>query len=346
MLCLVARIQARRGTLAESERLLEPAVRLADSPASLYFVLEERTALAVLRDDDARREELCRELVELCRSIGDRKGEALALERLAIAMLAHDRYVDASDLLERAGTICEEIDDRHREASIGANRAHLNMVLGAFAEAAAGVQQTLATYEQRRDYFNALGCVNNLSAIACLMGDADRGRRLALDALERASRQGSVLYEALAFENLAEAERVGGDLPAAIAAMETSLERRRAIGSLLSVGFASAHLAVWHFLNGSSEIARSLIDGVLRSEETVRIGNPWPQDCYWSAAQVYRALGEPGHARELVARAYAMTRERADKCPDARLRATFLGLQWHRDIFAAHNEDRWPEPPR
>jgi hypothetical protein len=128
--------------------------------------------------------------------------------------------------------------------------------------------------------------------------------------------------------------------------METSLQRRRTIGSSMSVGLAAARLAVWQLLNGDPDAARSLVEGMLRSEETIRIGNPWPQNCYWAAAQVYRAWGEPRRARELLARAYAMTRERADKCPDARLRATYLALQWNRDIVASHDEDRWPEPPR
>jgi hypothetical protein len=146
-------------------------------------------------------------------------------------------------------------------------------------------------------------------------------------------------------ENLAEAESAVGDFEAAIAAMNAAIAKRRDMGSEVSVAWNVAHVSIWHARLGDLEIARTHIAKMLASEATIRIGNPWPQYCYWAAAQVYRLLAEAGIAARMLERAFELMMLQADRCPTPQRRANFLALAWHRDIAAARTGS-WPPDPR
>jgi tetratricopeptide (TPR) repeat protein len=194
-----------------------------------------------------------------------------------------------------------------------------------------------------RDFSGRFASIDNLSAIHAYMGNGQQARAYALAALRLASDGKSAAYEAPALENLAEAESVIGDYPAAISTMLAALAKRREIGSAVCVGWDLAHLSVWYARLGDLQSARTHIATMLASEDTIRIGNAWPQYCYWAAAQIYRLSGDAVDADRLLDRASELMMEQARNCPTPERRDAFMALTWHRDIAAARHSGIWPE---
>ena len=342
-LCLLANLDIARGRFAQAQRMLDEAAAAAESPIAQRLVLEERAHLAIELDDNELLQGVCSELSQLCAAVGDRKGETAAWTWTGIALLRLDRYGEALEALDAGYAIGQEIDDRLRMATIRVNRALLLMTLGAFKEAAALLEPARRIHERHGLHGAVVMCLANLSAIYAYMGDANRSLECARETLRLAKKGGMPAREAEGLENLAEAYGAGGNYSEAIAAMEAAMRTRRDIGSPISQGWALAHLALWHARIGQLEHARRCIDAMLEFEDAIRTGNPWPHVCYWAAAQIFRACGEPGRAGSFLARAYTMMTAQGGNAPAPELRASFFAIRWHVEIAAAYGGGEWPE---
>jgi tetratricopeptide (TPR) repeat protein len=73
---------------------------------------------------------LAREAVEAFREADDRRGEALALNTLALALAQEQRFAEAVDALDGAITLLGEIGDRHREGTVLVNLGTLHRQAG------------------------------------------------------------------------------------------------------------------------------------------------------------------------------------------------------------------------
>ena len=73
---------------------------------------------------------LGREAVEAFRDADDRRGEALALNTLALALAQDHRYAEAVDALDGAITLLGELGDRHREGTVLVNLGTLHRQAG------------------------------------------------------------------------------------------------------------------------------------------------------------------------------------------------------------------------
>lgn len=73
---------------------------------------------------------LGREAVEAFRDAEDRRGEALALNTLALALAQDHRYAEAVDALDGAITLLGELGDRHREGTVLVNLGTLHRQAG------------------------------------------------------------------------------------------------------------------------------------------------------------------------------------------------------------------------
>jgi tetratricopeptide (TPR) repeat protein len=71
-----------------------------------------------------------REAVEAFREADDRRGEALALNTLALALAQDHRYAEAVDALDGAITLLGELGDRHREGTVLVNLGTLHRQAG------------------------------------------------------------------------------------------------------------------------------------------------------------------------------------------------------------------------
>ena len=71
-----------------------------------------------------------REAVEAFREANDRRGEALALNTLALALAQDHRYGEAVDALDGAITLLGELGDRHREGTVLVNLGTLHRQAG------------------------------------------------------------------------------------------------------------------------------------------------------------------------------------------------------------------------
>ncbi len=73
---------------------------------------------------------LGREAVDAFREADDRRGEALALNTLALALAQDHRYAEAVDALDGAITLLGELGDRHREGTVLVNLGTLHRQAG------------------------------------------------------------------------------------------------------------------------------------------------------------------------------------------------------------------------
>ncbi len=73
---------------------------------------------------------LGREAVDAFRESDDRRGEALALNTLALALAQDHRYAEAVDALDGAITLLGELGDRHREGTVLVNLGTLHRQAG------------------------------------------------------------------------------------------------------------------------------------------------------------------------------------------------------------------------
>jgi tetratricopeptide (TPR) repeat protein len=71
-----------------------------------------------------------REAVEAFREADDRRGEALALNTLALALAQDHRYAEAVEALDGAITLLGELGDRHREGTVLVNLGTLHRQAG------------------------------------------------------------------------------------------------------------------------------------------------------------------------------------------------------------------------
>jgi tetratricopeptide (TPR) repeat protein len=71
-----------------------------------------------------------REAVEAFRRADDRRGEALALNTLALALAQDHRYAEAVEALDGAITLLGELGDRHREGTVLVNLGTLHRQAG------------------------------------------------------------------------------------------------------------------------------------------------------------------------------------------------------------------------
>lgn len=345
LLCTLARIEDRRGALSAGGRALARAARAAQTPSAACRTIEQETRRALAMERWDVLEERATELLSRCRTLGDRVGETAALTWLGIGLLGNGRYGAAIARLDDARRLATEIDDLPRLSVILANRALLDMTLGALDDARQAFERALDIHRDQRDAAATFTCLNNLSAVRTYQQDPDRALALALAALDAARGLRSPAAATLALENLAEAQAAAGDDATAAATMEEALRQRHAIGSAIALEWCHANLAIWYVRLGKLDLARENVRRALERDERHRSG-PWQQYVFWAAAQVERCGGDEARAGALLQRAAALMEEQAGRCPSPEYRRAFLALAWNRDIAQARDGGRWPSPPR
>ena len=90
----------------------------------------DRARRAGAKDESTRRSPLARQAVRAFRAENDQRGEALALNTLALALAQQGNYLEAVDSLDGALTLLGELGDRHREGTVLVNLGTLHRQVG------------------------------------------------------------------------------------------------------------------------------------------------------------------------------------------------------------------------
>jgi DNA-binding SARP family transcriptional activator/tetratricopeptide (TPR) repeat protein len=348
-LCTLAKVEAHRGHLSTAERQIDEAAQVAaraEDPLLEQLALNSGWIVAYQRRDIKRCFTLASRYMELAVQLGDRPGEAHGHDRLAIALTAAgSQYAQAREHFAAAGRIYDETGNVTGQAGLRLNQALLETRLGFFERAIAATEKAIELFERVNDARGRLGGLTNLIFLRACTGDIAGAREAGDLSLKLAHDLGYGLFEASALENLGNAEAADGDYARAIELAEASFALRSHSESQVWSSKTLADVAIWHAAVGNLAAARDAIARMLADEDAIMRGTEWPTYCYWAAAQIFHAAGEPREASRVLdkARRLLVTTSRELEPED---RERFLAIPWHADLTQAAASDVWPDPPR
>ncbi len=183
------------------------------------------------------------EALGISRDIGDRLGQANALTNLGDVRLLTGDYPDAAAVLEEALRICRDIADRLGQANALTNLGNVRLLTGDYRGAAAVLEEALGIY---RDLGNRLGqarALNNLGDVRRMTGDWPDAARNLEEALRISRDIGDRLGQANALTNLGNVRLLTGDYPDAARDLEEALRIYRDIGDRRGQANALTNLA-------------------------------------------------------------------------------------------------------
>ncbi len=344
-----AEIATLRGDLGSAEPLVDAArgaAERADDASLTLRLMRMWFQYAFARRDLPRCLYAARSYLDTAIASGDRRAEADGHDRMGMALIScGGRYADAHGHFDSAATIFTELGDRTELANMLSHQGQLAEALGDFEAARRahqGFYDAFASGDEPRRHIVA---TINLSGVLAFGDEPHLARDLAQRGLELARKTGYAVLEASAMENLAAAEAASGDHAAAIDHMERALAQRSETRSGGWTGVARANLALWYAIVGDTAQARDCVARMFEAEAEIGSATPWPQTCYWAAAQVLHACGDAEGAASALEQARRHLDAQLERVDEPQ-RATYLAIKWHRDILAATARGVWPDPPR
>ena len=346
---LLADAAVLQGQFGEAQAWLSQATALSGAQSNLSLVLQtlrSAATAAMVQVDVPAAQRLGQQMLELCRQIGDRVGEADAHARLASAAARVFQVAAARQHYAQAEELYGLLGDRKGQAATVVNAAMLLANLGHYTEALAQDRRAAALFQALTDVRGQAVSAINLAWHATLQGDYATARDSATRGLELARAMNSPVYEAYALSNLGAAERELGQLPAAIKHMQAGMALRQTLGQTVEYATDLCDLTIAYLRAGDVGAARATADEMLALLAADAESMTYPQYMLWAAAQVYQTAGETQRATELLAEAHAALRHKANAIPDRQSRATFLQMPFNRDLLAAFKRGQWPRPRR
>jgi tetratricopeptide (TPR) repeat protein len=338
-----------QGHFSEAQAWLSKATALSgaqSNPSLVLQTLRSAATTAMVQVDVAAAQRLGQQMLELCRQIGDRVGEADAHARLASAAARTFQVAAARLHYEQAEELYGQLGDRKGQAATVVNAAMLLANLGQYAEALAQDRRAAGLFQSLDDLRGQAVSAINLAWHATLQGDYATARDSATRGLELARAMNSPVYEAYALSNLGAAERELGQLPAAIEHMQAGMALRQTLGQTVEYATDLCDLTIAYLRAGDISAARATADEMLALLAADPEPMTYPQYMLWAAAQAYQASGETQRAAELLADAHLALQHKASAIPDPESRVTFLQMPFNRELLTAFKRGQWPKPRR
>jgi tetratricopeptide (TPR) repeat protein len=146
----LARFWGLRGHLHEGRAWLEGALARGEGPPELRAkAFGGAATLALRRGDNEGLRELARESLALYESVGDRRGMAQALDRLATGVANGGDLAGSMELYERSLALCREVGEERGLAVTTSNMGALALMQGDYERVIALCEEGLALYEKR-----------------------------------------------------------------------------------------------------------------------------------------------------------------------------------------------------
>lgn len=332
---------------AQGQTLIDHASRIADGTGDMLLrsrVLLGAATVAVFRQDFRRFAESAEKTLELCRSAGDREGEAVCHHQVGTAYWTAWRVRESHEHLRIAVHLCEELRARD-----GVTRSLCNL---------GSLMQDCGLYDESREiHKRALGlatelgagdltvvCELNLGLIHEAQGDVAAAMDCAQRALAGATRLGVKRYIAASLAQRGTLHRRLGAIREAVDDLERAVSLARETGRPADAAEWLGYSALAHLHGGQTERARGAIEEARGATEGATTGAflMYPTQFYWAAAQVYRTAGEGTACAQALERAREELRTRTQALPDERWRQAYAKIAAHREIVAAAERDEWP----
>ncbi len=342
--CLLADVAVQQGRFEEAEDLIRTALAFRGWQMNQSLMVQTLgSAVGALfaqqRFDSAGA--LGQQMLDLCRTIGDREGEAGAHASLGMVAARLFRIQEARQHYERAASLYHALGKRQGEAAVLVNAGMLAGGLGQYTESVDSFHKAEELFRSLDDLRGQAACALNAGMAAFFQGDHPAAEAAARRGLELARAIRNPVLEGTALGNLGAAERELGRLAQAVEHMEAGLAIRRRLDRPADLGADLCDLTVAYLRAGNLAKARACADELLDLLGCTADAMIHPQYILWAGAQTYRALGEGRRAHELFDEAHATLQAKAAAIPDAESRVTFLRLPFNAELVAARESGGW-----
>jgi tetratricopeptide (TPR) repeat protein len=168
----------------------EPLAYECNEPRRLRLAVRGAIRLEGHLGDYAKFKALTQEILDLCRSLGDRQGEAWALDRLATATIFEGEPERGMSLYEQSAAIFRELGDQRGVALSLTSMGYQALVEGDHERAIRLSEQALALYETLGQQEEMLAPLLNLGLALLSEGRHREARVIFRRSLERAQQLG------------------------------------------------------------------------------------------------------------------------------------------------------------
>jgi DNA-binding SARP family transcriptional activator/predicted ATPase len=343
-LCSIADIATLRGDPAASQTALDDATAIAvasSNEASIVRALAASALAAYMSVDYERARTSAERGLEICRTIGDREGEADFLFRLGNIAGRRFAVADAVERYAEATAIYAALNKPLGQAIVLLNTGLLYLKIGENAKALAALKGARAIFLDVNDLRGLTICALNLGMAAYLCRRFGAALRLSRRAVALAHRLGNPQLECSALGNVGAAERELGEREASLTHSEEALAQRRRMAPM-DIGSDLADMGLTYLRAGDLGRACAIAEEIEALPAPALESVMFPQNVLWSAAQIYAAAERhEAYARALV-RAAAFYEDRRAKIPDGPWRDTYGLLFFNRQIREASDRFRTP----
>jgi tetratricopeptide (TPR) repeat protein/transcriptional regulator with XRE-family HTH domain len=203
------------------------------------------------------------EALGIYRDLGDRLGQANALGDLGFVRWLTGEYPAAAQALEQALSIYRDLGDRLGQANALSELGIGRRLTGEYPAAAQALEQALSIYRDLGDRLGQANALHNLGAGRRLTGEYPAAAQALEQALSIYRDLGNRLGQANALRNLGVVRRATGDYPAAAQALEQALSIYRDLGNRLGQANALGELGVVRRLTGEYPAAAQALEQAL-----------------------------------------------------------------------------------
>ena len=229
---------------------------------------EAKTAGALAKASDAYKA-----AEDRARSLGDRLGTALALQKQAELQQSQDKLPAAIETMRKSLEIFEAINDRPAIAGALNRISYFFYLQGNLAQSKHWGERAFAVRKELGDENGIASSLNNLGDLARRMGELDRALEYLQGAVAAYTRLGDGRFRALATGNLALTYLYLGDSSRALSLCKEALDVARSINNDASVALALSRLGEIYRNQGRHGLE---LDSYQRCLELRRrIGDKW-----------------------------------------------------------------------
>jgi tetratricopeptide (TPR) repeat protein/transcriptional regulator with XRE-family HTH domain len=262
----------------------------------------------LLRSDGPWAEAITRHhaAIGAARHLGDRLGQAGALNDLGVVRSLMDDYPAAAQALDQALDIYRDLGNRLGQARALSSLAAVQRLTDEYPAAAQTLDQALGIYRDLGNRLGQAGALSDLGFVRRLTGDYPAAAQDLDQALGIYRDLGNLLGQAWVLLHLGAVRRRTGDFPAAAQDLEQALGIYRDLGNRLGQANALLRLGVVRRLTGDYPAAAQALDQALGIYRDLghRLGQPYTLNESGTLARVSgdltRAEGCHRHALDLA----------------------------------------------
>ncbi len=317
---------------------VRPLAEQSNNPYLLAQALRTLASLAFSTPDFAMLEQTAQQLLDLCRKIGDRQGEANAHARLAHASGHLFQIERAREHYRKAESIYSAIAAKRGLGICLGNWSAIELFVGNSTRGKELAERAVVIFESLHDAPAQITYIENI-VIACMYAeDYAQAKSIARRALEITRSNPEQYDRAIILESLGGAERELGELDASIEHLEQAVSIGRASARKNELASYLAEIALTYARAGKMQPAQSLAEESLNLCAALGVNLAEAPRLLWYNAQVLRALGENERARAILAQAFVTLQSKTAAIRDADAKSSYRQIPAHRQLIAAHQD--------